>query len=347
MLPELVAAVLLFALVAYALTGGADFGGGVWDLFASGLRKADQRALIERALAPIWEANHVWLILLVVVLFVALPTAYAAISTALHLPILAMLIGIVLRGAAFVFRSYDPLPGRGAARWRTVFAVSSLLTPLFLGVVMGALLTGQIRLDDQQRVRPEVGFISAWFAPFPFLVGAFVTTLFAWLAALYLAVESESEPDPDPGLTRDFRLRAVLSGALAGVLSIVVLALAETQAPHIAARLADGLDAALLQIGAGVLGFAAIGAAYRARYRLARALGATQVIVVVVGLGRAQWPFVIAPDLTFEAALAPQSVVVPMLVALAIGTPILLVALIWLYRVFKSRAPARSRGGPS
>ena len=131
MLAELVALTLLVALVAYTLTGGADFGGGVWDLFATGPRKAQQRALIEQALAPIWEANHVWLILIVVVLFVALPDAYAAISTALHIPLVLLLIGVVLRGAAFVFRQYDPRPGVGARRWRKVFATASLLTPIF------------------------------------------------------------------------------------------------------------------------------------------------------------------------------------------------------------------------
>ncbi len=331
MLAELVALTLLIALVAYAVTGGADFGGGVWDLFASGPRKAEQRALIERALAPIWEANHVWLILIVVVLFVALPHAYAVISTALHIPLVLLLIGIVLRGAAFVFRSYDPEPGKGAARWRLVFAIASLLTPIFLGVVMGALLTGSLRVDAE--LRSTVGFIDAWLDPFPFLVGLFVVTLFAFLAAVYLAVEAED----DPPLQRDFRKRALGSGIGAGLLSIAVLWLASHQAPRVYAGIQQELPGVLVQIAVALFGLGALFMLLRERYRAARRFAVVQVALVVIGLGLAQWPYVIAPDMTFEAALAPAGIVVPMLIALAVATPILLVALVYLYRVFKTR----------
>ena len=128
--PALVAAVIYVALLVYTLTGGADFGGGVWDLFAAGPRRDRQRALVARAIGPIWEANHVWLIVVVVLLFVCFPPAFAAIMTALHIPLTLMLIGVVLRGSAFVFRAYDPV-SRGAAggdtAWGRVFAVSSLL----------------------------------------------------------------------------------------------------------------------------------------------------------------------------------------------------------------------------
>ena len=331
MLPELVALTLLVAMVAYAVTGGADFGGGVWDLLASGPRKAAQRQLVERALAPIWEANHVWLILVVVVLFVALPHAYAAISTALHIPLVLMLIGIVLRGAAFVFRSYDPTPGKGAARWRLVFAVSSLVTPIFLGVVLGALVAGELRLDDAHR--PTVGFIDAWLRPFPFLVGLFVVTLFAWLAAVYLAVEAEGDRE----LQRDFRSRASGAGLTAGVLSIAVMSLAEQEAPRLASTMHGSAAPMAVQFAVAAFAMAALGALYVERYRLARLLAIAQVALVVVGLGLAQWPFIIAPDLTFEAALAPAGVVVPMLIVLAAAAPVLIAALVWLYRVFKTR----------
>jgi len=336
MLPELVALTLLVALVAYTLTGGADFGGGVWDIFARGPRKAAQRQLIERALAPIWEANHVWLILVVVVLFVALPTAYAAISTALHIPLVLLLIGIVLRGAAFVFRTYDPTPGKGALRWRRVFAIASIVSPVFLGVILGALVTGDLRLDAEQR--PTVGFIAAWAQPFPFLVGLFVLSLFAWLAAVYLTLEAR-----DRELQRDFRLRAIIAGLCAGVLSLVVLVFAEEHAPRLAVHArgdvsgADQVLAPLMQIAVALLAVGALLALYLERYRWARVLAAGQVTLVVVGLGLAQWPYVIAPNLTFADALAPAGVVEPMLIVLAVATPILLVALAYLFKVFKSQ----------
>src|SRR6185503_10028786 len=131
-LPELIAAVMAVALNAYVLTGGADFGGGVWDLFAAGPRRDRQRALIAESIAPIWEANHVWLIVVVVVLFTAFPPAFAMLGTVLHIPLTILLVGIVLRGSAFVFRSYGT---RGRSRWGAAFASASIVTPLLLGIV--------------------------------------------------------------------------------------------------------------------------------------------------------------------------------------------------------------------
>ena len=143
MAPELIiTGVIGAALILYTLTAGADFGGGVWDLLARGPRAADQRRVIAEAIAPIWEANHVWLILVVVLLFVCFPAAFAAISTALHIPLTLMLVGVVLRGSAFTFRAYDPKPGAGARRWSQVFAIASLITPITLGVTLGAVSGG-------------------------------------------------------------------------------------------------------------------------------------------------------------------------------------------------------------
>lgn len=337
MLPELVALVLLVALTAYALTGGADFGGGVWDLLARGPRRHAQRRVIERAIAPIWEANHVWLILLVVVLFVALPGAYAAISTALHIPLLIMLIGIVLRGAAFVFRSYDPDPiSSRPQRWRLTFAIASLVSPIFLGVVLGAIVSGGLGVDPVS-LSVKTDFISAWWGPFPFAVGLFVTALFAWLAAVYLTLEVSSD-DPDADLLRDdFRRRAIAAGLVAGLLSIAVIALASAEAPRLFARLTSEAPFVVVQLVAAALGAGALYSLHRRALPRARVLVIAQVGLVVAGLGLAQWPLVIAPDVTFAAALAPEGVVVPMLIALAIGVPPLLLALAWLYRVFRRR----------
>ena len=124
-LPEIVAAVMVLALNAYALTGGADFGGGVWDLLARGPGREAQRSLIAEQIAPIWEANHVWLILVVVVLFTAFPAVFAALGTVLHIPLTLMLLGIVARGSSFVFRSYGKHDDASQQRWGRVFAVAS------------------------------------------------------------------------------------------------------------------------------------------------------------------------------------------------------------------------------
>src|SRR5438477_649847 len=139
-------AVILVALVLYALSGGADYGGGMWDLLASGPRARAQREAIEHAIGPIWEANHVWLILVVVVLFTAFPLAFAAIMTALHIPITAALLGIVLRGSAFAFRKYDARDDAVHRRWSTLFGSASFFTPFALGVSLGALASGELRV---------------------------------------------------------------------------------------------------------------------------------------------------------------------------------------------------------
>src|SRR4030095_15270455 len=135
----LVAASMLVSLTFYALLGGADYGGGVWDLFSRGPRADDQRTLIANAIGPIWEANHVWLILVVVILFTAFPVAFATIAIALHIPLTLLLIGIVLRGSAFTFRTYDSQRDSVQQRWGSLFSIASVITPVLLGIVLGAI----------------------------------------------------------------------------------------------------------------------------------------------------------------------------------------------------------------
>src|SRR5579864_549383 len=138
-----IALVALVSLNAYVLLAGADFGGGVWDLLATGPRRAQQRALIAEAIGPIWEANHVWLILVIVVLFTGFPPAFAAIGTSLHIPVTLLLIGIVLRGSSFIFRAYGGEAAAQKRNWGRVFAASSLITPVWLGVIVGSLASGR------------------------------------------------------------------------------------------------------------------------------------------------------------------------------------------------------------
>src|SRR6202007_267916 len=169
-LPELIAAVMAVALNGYVLTGGADFGGGVWDLLAGGPRRDRQRALIAESIAPIWEANHGGLFVVVVVLFPAFPSAFAMLGTVLHIPLTIMLVGIVLRGSAFVFRSYGT---HARSRWGTTFAVASIVTPLQLGAVVGAIATGAVA-DAAARIGSgsfaEI-FVRPWAAAFSVSAG--------------------------------------------------------------------------------------------------------------------------------------------------------------------------------
>src|SRR5687767_10332630 len=189
MLSLSVAACLLLALTAYVLLGGADFGGGVWDLLAGGPRRREQRALIADAIGPIWEANHVWLILVVVLLFTCFPAAFARLMTVLHIPLTLMLIGIVLRGSAFTFRTYDSHRDDVQRRWGRVFAVASAITPVLLGICIGAIAQGRVS-NASTGAHPVNVFFLSWYTPFAFSVGLLTLALFAYLAAVYLTVEA-------------------------------------------------------------------------------------------------------------------------------------------------------------
>src|SRR3982750_2385353 len=164
----LVGGAIAISLNIYALTAGADFGGGVWDLLAFGDRRGRQRALIADAIAPIWEANHVWLILVVVLLFTAFPPAFSRLMTVLHIPLTLMLFGIVLRGSAFTFRSYDSRRDLVQRRWPRIFAIASTVTPFLLGTILGAIATGSV---GDGRLSGESSFVGSyvmpWLAPFP------------------------------------------------------------------------------------------------------------------------------------------------------------------------------------
>jgi len=324
-LEVLVGGVALIALVVYALTGGADFGGGVWDLLAIGGRARGQREAIARAIGPIWEANHVWLILVIVLLFTCFPLAFSAIGTALHIPLTLLLVGIVLRGTAFVFRSYDAQTPLTTTRWSLTFGLGSVLAPLMLGICVGAISSGTLRVDLETRT-VETDFLSAWLAPWPLAVGAYTLALFAFLAATYLTNAVGYAP-----LREDFRRRALVAGVVAGALAFLCLGLAPLPLWE---RLADSAIVLGFVSGVSAVALAALGSLALRRYRIARALVATLVALVILGWGSAQFPALILPDLTLSAAAAPPEVLRMFLTVLAIGSIALIPAFVWLFRLF-------------
>ena len=336
------AGAVMVSLTLYALGAGADFGGGVWDLLSSGPRARAQRALIAHAIGPIWEANHVWLILAVVLLFVCFPVAWADVSIALHVPLTVMLLGIVLRGSAFTFRSYDDASDAAQLRWGRIFAVASVLTPLMLGVCVGAVASGAVQVHDGRVVG---GFVRPWLAPFPLAVGVLALGLFAFLAAVYLTVESG-----DRELREDFRRRALASGIGVGALAFVTLAVARREAPLMWEGLLGRHWSLPLHAATGVAAVGALAALWTRRFALARTLAVIQVVLVLWGWGASQFPYIVPPDITFEEAAAPPAVLRAVLAALAAGAAILVPSLWALYRVFKSArgehtVPAPIRGG--
>jgi len=314
---DVLGAAMLGALVLYALFGGADFGGGIWDLLASGPRTREQRALVERAIGPIWEANHVWLVLVVVTLFTGFPAAFAAISTRLFVPLTLLLVGIVLRGAAFTFRTYDIQRDEVQRRWGLVFSASSVLAPLMLGVAVGHIASGG----------------AGTFSLFSLLTGLFAAGLFAFLAAVYLAVEAEG------ALREDFRRRALGAGAAVFVLAAATAAASSFEAPQVFRGLTARAWSLPLHLTTGAAAVTALAALSARRFRLARLAAAAQVALIVLGWGASQYPVLLVPDLTLESASAPRATQVLLLWALGAGALVVFPCLYLLFRVFKGERP--------
>lgn len=318
---------LVLALTTYALLGGADYGGGVWDLLASGPSAEQQRATIARAIGPVWEANHVWLIAAVVILFTAFPRAFADVGTYLHVPLIGVLVGIVLRGSAFVFRAYGPRDPRHEWLWGRVFAVASTVTPLFLGVVVGAVTEGRLPATPAGSFVDV--FVAPWLTPFALSVGVFALTLFAFLAAVYLTLEAG-----DPLERTAFRARALVSGGLVGVLAAIVLVLAE---PSVRSALTASVWALPLHLATGLSAITAFACLWVERYRVARIAAAAQVTLILWGWALAQYPYAIRPHLTLAAAAAPENILVILLQVLGAGAVLLVPSLLYLFGIFGPR----------
>ena len=326
-LETIVAGVMIASLVLYALLGGADYGGGVWDLFAFGKRARQQRALIAEAISPVWEANHVWLILVIVILFTAFPDAFAVIATALHIPLTLLLIGIVLRGTAFTFRTYDVQRDDVQRRWSLVFSIASIITPVLLGITLGAIASGRIRVENGF---VTTGFFDSWLAPFPFSVGFFALALFAFLAAVYLTLETR-----DRQLQEDFRKRALVAGVAVGILALTVFLLAETGAPTVRAGISRTWWALALHVFTAIFATGAFYALWTRQYRLARLCAAVQVTLILLGWAFAQFPHLVEPDVTIASAAAPRITLQLLLAALVLGAILLFPSYYYLFRIFK------------
>lgn len=327
----IIAAALVGALTLYLLFGGADFGAGIWSLFAMGRRGQSQRALIDQAIGPIWEANHVWLIIAVVILFTAFPPAFSVISVRLHIPLSLMLFGIVLRGTAFAIQTHDvtsrPDGFTGAPLiWHRLFAWSSLLTPVMLGLILGAIASG--RASGPTNTIRET-FVDPWLAPFPIAVGLLTTVLVAYLAAVYLVIESR-----EPTLRRLFRHRAMASGVLVLLLATIALFLASEGAPEIYQGLTQTALGRASTVATALVHVGALWALITQRDILARFLAGGGAVVILWNWALAQYPYLVEPSVTIYDA-APQGTLEVLLASLLVGSIILFPFLFYLYHLFK------------
>jgi cytochrome d ubiquinol oxidase subunit II len=326
----LLAGAVVVALNAYVVLAGADFGGGVWDLFARGPRRDRQRDLIAHAIGPVWEANHVWLILVVVLLFTCFPSVFSRIAIAMHIPITLILLGVVLRGSAFTFRSYggDDVPTQ--RRWGRLFATASLVTPLLLGVAVGTIAAGRVRAPTGAGFVAD--YITPWLSLFTASVGVLTLLLFAFLAAVYLTLEAE-----DPAVREDFRSRALASGVAVFLAAMLTLALAWEEAPLVWDGLVTAPRAIPVHLLTGASASLALWALWTRRFRLARVAAIAQISLILWGWALAQYPWLLPPSLDIAGAAAPAVTLKLTLGALALGAAVLFPSLYYLFKVFKSQ----------
>jgi cytochrome d ubiquinol oxidase subunit II len=317
---DLVAGWALLAVVAYGILGGADYGGGIWDLFARGPRAVQQREAIAVAMGPVWEANHVWLIFLLVLLFSGFPPAYTALSLAMFIPGHVVLLGIVLRGAAFIFRDQSEA---GRRLWSPVFGAASAVTPVLLGMSLGLLSNGAIRSIDGRSSFD----LTAWFGPSPLLIGALAMAVCSYLAAVYLAVETRGE------LREDFRRRGLWTLVALVALSLGGLPILRSYDPHLWEGL-TGRSSWVIVLGLAAAALSGSSLARR-RFILARVAAVAYAASLLIGWGIAQYPYLIYPDFPIAGSAAREPALVFILWAVPLGMLVLVPSLVLLFRVFK------------
>ena len=323
-LAEIPVVFILAGLVLYTVLAGADFGAGLWQLTAGSGPCAERlRDHAHRAMAPVWEANHVWLIFVLTVFWTAYPGAFGAIAVSLAVPLFVAGLGIVLRGTAYALHS-------GAADHRerrlidTVFGVSSVLTPFAMGAAVGAIASGRVT------VRPgPTDLVSGWLNPTSVTVGALAVAVAGYLAAVYLAADARRVGDRE--LVSRFRRRALGAGVASGALAISGLAVLRADAPRLFDGLTRGPGLAALAVSVGA-GLAALALVWARRFDAARPAAALAVAAVVLGWAVVQRP-VLLPGLSVARAAAPPATLAALVVAVAAGGVLLVPALGLLFRL--------------
>ncbi len=333
-MPAILIAFLGVALLFYVLFAGADFGGGILELFLGEKLRKEQRALVTRAMAPVWEANHVWLVLAIVILFMGFPEIYTTITVSLHLPLIAVLVGIVFRGCAFTFRHYDTYGKEYYALYSRAFASSSLWTAFFLGVTGGAMIYGGI---DVHALGFAESYLAPWVNPFCFAMGIFVVCLFAFLAAVFLTGEADT-----PALRAVFRRKAELANGALLVAGAAVFGCAELGGHPLAREFFKSPICLACFVVAAFLWFPFwkyLRREGRGPTINVRMVGVTIVALVLFGWFAVQFPIAIkfndGSGLDFYKVVAPPATQKALLGALALGVLIIFPALGYLFKIFK------------
>ena len=317
------AAVVLFVgVTAYAIFGGADFGAGFWDLTAGGtVRGARPREVIDHSIAPVWEANHVWLIFTFVVLWTCFPEAYASITLTLFVPLTIAALGIVLRGASFAFRK-AVFRTRDRRNFGAAFAISSVIVPYCMGAVAGGIASGRVPAGGKAGDP-----VDSWVNPTSVLGGVLAVCVVAYLAAVYLVWDAHRLGD-EP-MVEYFRRRALGAAVASGVVAFAGIFVLAADADY----LFDGLTSRALPLAilSAVCGVATLWLLHRRQRRGARLGAIAAVASVVVAWGVAQWDYMLPESLTVKAAAAPSGTIAAVLVATGLAVVLILPAFGLLY----------------
>ncbi len=317
-----VAVVLFAAVVAYAVFGGADFGAGFWDLVAGGASRGERpREVIDHSIGPVWEANHVWLIFIFVVLWTGFSEAYASITLTLFVPLTLAAFGIVLRGSSFAFRK-TVFRTRDRRNFGAAFAISSVLVPYCMGAIAGSIASGRV---------PAGGVAgdpwSSWVNPTSVFAGVLAVIVVAFLAAVYLVWDSRRLADPD--MAEYFRRRAIISSVVAGIAAVIGIFVLRADAEYLFDELTT--KALPVVIASALCGAAALVLLVRDAARGARILAMLAVAGIVVGWGVAQWPYLLPTSLEVSEAAAPTGTLEALIVATVGFVVIVLPAFVLLY----------------
>ncbi len=328
MLANVIVAIIWVGVLAYAIFGGADFGSGFWDLLAGSDRKgAAIRKQIDKSIGPVWEANHVWLIFIIVFLWTGFPDAFAALMTGLFIPFVGVAAGIVFRGGAFVFRKSSVSVAQ-ARFFGILFAVSSVITPFFLGAAIGAVASGRVSVD---RVNDP---ITSWLAPTPILGGILAVGTCAWLSAVFMA--RDAARTGNFVMADYFAARALITGVVIGAVSLGGIFVLRSDAPTLADRLQTrGLPLILLSAASG---FATMLLLRKERYTKARLPAIAAVASVIVGWGVGQYPWILVDQITIDDAAAPDNVMVALLITFGFASVLAVPALVLLLRLTETGA---------
>lgn len=329
-LADVIAAIIWLGISAYAVFGGADFGGGIWDLVAGGPDKGRRpRSTIEEAIGPVWEANHVWLIFVLVYLWTAFPEAFVSIATTMWIPLTLAALGIIFRGSGFAFRKWADTVGR-ERMFGASFAGASALTPFFLGTIAGGVASGRVPVGNAAGDP-----VTSWLNPTSLLGGAMAVVACAYLAAVLLT--REATLDGDHAMAEYFRRRGLVAGAVAGLVAGAGIAVLRADAPSLFAGLTSPVGIVFMAASA-IGGLASLWLLVRRRFLLARPAAALATVAVLWGWGAGQYPWVLEDVAHIDDYAASDPVLWAMIVAFGVAGVLAVPALVWLLRLTQVRA---------